>query len=324
MKTYNIIGKVKAHDVDAQTIEFTELASKGVAIKTLSYYQNELSRLNLKVYEPENFKIEKPTKEQISSELRNIGEHRYYKLFGSNNNQIEQFVSENQESVLEQREKAWNEIKDFFELVESDKEDSENEKFQKEYDKEYKKQEEYIVGEVEYVETALDRIFNNIKLPFDALVEINYNKEKQKAIVNVEIPPHIDIPTVRTNISATYGRISVKSKLVREMDDEKSKCVIGFAYYICSLVFSTSANIVDIDITIWENGKDYGLIWAYVSRHQFASPKRFSPLVDIYNWNHISNIRLMRGGTHIEPTAAEVLKNQIQSKRKIGSFNSTN
>ena len=37
MKTYNIIGKVKAHDVDAQTIEFTELASKGVAIKTLSY-----------------------------------------------------------------------------------------------------------------------------------------------------------------------------------------------------------------------------------------------------------------------------------------------
>ena len=108
------------------------------------------------------------------------------------------------------------------------------------------------------------------------------------------------------------------------MDDEKSKCVIGFAYYICSLVFSTSANIVDIDITVWENGKDYGLIWAYVSRHQFASPKRFSPLVDIYNWNHISNIRLMRGGTHIEPTAAEVLKNQIQSKRKIGSFNSTN
>ena len=52
------LRNLKAHDVDAQTIEFTELASKGVAIKTLSYYQNELSRLNLKVYEPENFKIE--------------------------------------------------------------------------------------------------------------------------------------------------------------------------------------------------------------------------------------------------------------------------
>ena len=323
MRTYNIIGRVKSHEVDAETKEFTELASKGLAIKTLSYYQNELSRLNLKVYEPERFKIEKPTEEQISNELKNIAEHKYYKLFGNSKTQIEKFVSENHDSVLEKREKAWNEIKDFFEMIESDKEDIENEKFQKEYDKEYKKQEDYIIGETEYVEAALDKIFNNIKLPLDTVVEIDYKKEKQKAIINIEVPTHINIPTVKTSISAIYGRVSVKNKLVREIDDEKSKCIIGLAYYICSLVFSASANIIDIDITIWENEKEFGLMWAYVSRHQFTNPKRFTPLVDIYNWNHISNIRLMRGGTHIEPTISELFKNQIQKKRDIGSISNS-
>lgn len=319
MKQYINIGKVKASssNPDAQTREFTELASKGRAIKPLTYYQNELARLTLKVYDPEVFSIKKPTEEQIQTELENIAEHKYYKLFGSNKTEVLQYVADNQRSALEQRENAWKEIKDFFEMIEADKEATENEKYQQEYNKEYKKQEDFIVGETAYVEKALDEIFNNIRLPFDTSIQIDYNKEKQIATINVEIPTYIDVPQIKTNVSATYGRVSLKNKLVRELDDEKTKCVIGVAYYISSLVFSTSANIVSIDITIWEKGKFDGLLWAFVSRTQFANPKRFAPLVDIFNWNHISNIRLVRGGTHIESTSAEMFRTQINKKREL-------
>lgn len=318
MKLYIITGKVKASssNPDAQTLEFTELASKGLAIKPLSYYQNELGRLALKVYDPEVFLLDKPTEEQIQEELENVAEHKFYKLFGSNRTEVLKYVSDNQRNILEQREKGWNEIKDFFEMVEADKEQSENEKFQIEYDKEYTKQEDFILGETKYVENALDNIFWNIKLPFDTSIQVDYNKEKQRATVTVEIPTYIEIPTIKTNVSATYGRVSLKNKLVRELDDEKTKCVIGLAYYIASLVFSASANIVSIDISIWEKGKFDGLLWAYVSRTQFANPKRFTPLVDIFNWNHISNIRLVRGGTHIEATPAETFRAQINKKRE--------
>lgn len=318
MKQYINTGKVKASssNPDAQTLEFTEIASKGRAIKPLSFYQNELGRLNLKVYEPEVFLLDKPTEEQIQEELEVVAEHKFYKLFGSNRAEVLQYVSDNQRNILEQRENGWKEIKDFFEMIEADKEATENEKYQQEYNKEYKKQEDFIVGETAYVEKSLDEIFNNIRLPFDTSIQVDYNKDKQRATVTVEIPTYIDIPAVKTNVSATYGRVSLKNKLVRELDDEKTKCVIGVAYYISSLVFSTSANIISIDITIWEKGKFDGLLWAFVSRSQFANPKRFAPLVDIFNWNHISNIRLVRGGTHIESTSAEMFRAQINKKRE--------
>lgn len=318
IKQYINTGKVKASssNPDAQTLEFTELASKGRAIKPLVFYQNELGRLTLKVYEPELFLLDKPTEEQIQEELEDVAEHKFYKLFGSNKAEVLQYVSDNQRNILDQREKGWNEIKDFFEMVEADKEQIENEKFQLEYDKEYKKQEDFIVGETKYVESALDNILENIKFPFDTSIQVDYNKDKQRATIIVEIPTYIDIPTVKTNVSATYGRVSLKNKLVREIDDEKTKCVIGLAYYIASLVFSTTANIVSIDITIWEKGKYDGLLWAFVSRTQFSNPKRFTPLVDIFNWNHISNIRLVRGGTHIEATPAETFRTQINKKRE--------
>ena len=46
--------------------------------------------------------------------------------------------------------------------------------------KEYKKQEDFIVGETKYVESALDNILGNIKLPFDTSIQVDYNKDKQK------------------------------------------------------------------------------------------------------------------------------------------------
>lgn len=78
-----------------------------------------------------------------------------------------------------------------------------------------------------------------------------------------------------------------------------------------------------------ETNKSYGItvdylsankfkfVWAFVSRTQFSNPKRFAPLVDIFNWNHISNIRLVSGGTHIESTPAEIFRTQINKKREL-------
>ena len=210
MKQYNVIGRIKASssDPDAQTREFTELASKGISIKPLAYYQNELKKLSLKVYTPEQFALEKPTEEIIQKELEDIADHMYYKLYGSNNSKVVKFVADNQRIALEQREKGWNEVKDFFEKIEADKEATENEKFQQEYDKEYKKQGDFIVGNSEYVEVALNKIFaNDINLPFDAYISIDYNKDSQKAFVNVEIPSNLDIPTLKTNVSATRNSL---------------------------------------------------------------------------------------------------------------------
>lgn len=319
MKSYDIKGRVKASlsNPDAITREFTELAGRSTSIQPSLYYRNELSRLSLKVYEPEPFYLEKPSKEQISNELREIAEHKYYRLFGSDKARIEQYISENIAVVLEQREKAWNEIKEFFDAVESEKEKVENRRLQKEYEKEFKKKHDYITGETEYVAASIDRTFINLKLPFDALVTFDYDKEKQLARLDVEIPSNINIPTVKTNVSATYSRTSVKNKLVREMDDEKSRTIIGFGYYLCSLVMSSSANIENIELTIRENETKCGVMWAYVPRENFSSPKQFNPLVDIYKWNHIANIKLVRGGTHIEPTDNETFTKQINNKRLL-------
>lgn len=318
MKTYNIYGKIKASvgDPDAQTREFTELAKKGIKIKQLSFYQNQLSRLTQKVYQPETFTLEKPTDESIQQELKEIAESKFYKLFGDNSTEVLNFVSQNQRGELERRESAWKEIKDFFDMIEADKTAIENEKFLDEYNREYFNQESFIVGDVQYVENALDTIFNKVYLPFDCTIEVNYKQQNQNAEINIEIPTYLNIPTLKTNVSATYGRVSLKNKLIKEQDDDNSMCIIGLAYYIATLVFSASANILKLEITIWEQGKANGHMWTSIKRDDMSNTGKFNPLVDVFNWDYVSNLRLIRGGTRLEPTPAQLFLKNISLKKE--------
>jgi len=318
MKRYNIYGRVKASagDPDAQTREFTELANKGKKIKQLSFYQNQLSRLTQKVYQPATFTLEKPTDENIQQELKEIAECKFYKLFGDNTDDVLNFVSQNQRGELERRESAWKEVKDFFDMIEADKAECENGKYLDEYNQEYSNQEAFIIGETSYVETALDTIFSNISLPFDCTVEVNYKQKNQKAEINVEIPTILNIPTLKTNISATYGRVSLKNKLIKEQDDDNSTCIIGLTYYLATLVFSASANILQIEISIWEQGKTNGLFWTSIKRDDISSTGKFNPLVDVFNWDYIANLRLLRGGTRLEPTPSQLFLKNISMRKE--------
>lgn len=319
MKHYTLIGKIKSHraELNRITLEFTELASKMIKIKPRSYYERALADMSPNVYQRKTFQkpSEQEINEQVLSDLEQIANHKMFSLTKDTHDGIEKFVHENASNALKLRHDAYTEIENFYNQLEDDAENEANYQFQKDYEKQYEAKKNYVNGDDEIVRDAFDLKFDidlsEINLPFDLVISIDYNQENKIAWVELLIPQNLGLPTQKINVSANFGRVSVKDKLIREIDTETSKTIVGLAYYIASYVFDVSPNIEFVDLSILADNKSVGYLWVEYVRSKFARMTNVEPLTGIFDWEHICNIKIVRGGTRIDPIDIETLRNQV-------------
>lgn len=328
MKKYTIQGRIKNSSgfPDEITKEFTDLVSRSVKVRDVAYYQTLLSGLKLNVYKPSKCALESPTRSDLESQLSYIGSQKYFKLFGSNDTAIEKYVADEIEEAILEREKGYSELVSFFNQLEADKEQQANQKYLEEYNKQKSEKEAYINGESQYVENAIEQLFNNnglLQIPFNALVQIDYNQSQQSARVDVEISLPLSIPTEKSSISPTYGRVSLKPKLVRERDDEFSKTIIGMTYLFAGHTFNLTANIKTVEVCVWERGRINAYLFIRFVRSSFSNLnyRLINPLQSIFDNDYVCDIKIVRGGTHIEPIEPNEFKKKISL---ISSNSSTN
>jgi hypothetical protein len=326
MNKYQIYGKIKSQfsDVTATTNEFVKLITKTKKIQLRSFYEKQMNNIKLQTYERKQYNSASKSemRDAVIEDLRDEANHRYFSLTGHNADLVNKFVDDNKDKAVNERAEALSEVEQLFNNLEDETEAIANEKYQQEYDNQCAQFQSFIDGDEAIVVAKLDQTFDTngteIRLPFDATIKIDYLKDKGKAVVDIDIPTYLGIPTQKVNVSATYGRVSLKDKLVRELDDENSKTIIGLAFYIASFVFDVSPNINIVELSIWSGGFMSGLLWIRFDRSKFSGirPLSTDPLGAIFNWTYVCNIKVVRGGTRIDPIERNLFRKQINEQRE--------
>lgn len=325
MKRYKIVGQKKSTNLTELNKEFIELIACCKPVQSRRVLEKQMSSLQSKLYRRNVFPQydEKTINKAVERDLRDEATYVYAASLEDATDKVENYVYGHLTDAVNERKAALGNVEVLFNQLEDEAEALANEKFQQEYEVEYARLNSIIEGDITAVEQAFDKTFasyGDVQLPFTVDICIDYRQEQKVALVTAELPLDIGLPQQKENVSPT-GRVSVKDKLLREMDDDTSKTIIGTAFYIASFVFNGSPNIENVEVAVWMHGCTLGYLWIKFDRNKFTSfrCKYADPLNAIFDWPYVCSMKMVRGGTRIDPLEAAVFNTSISKERNAYS-----
>lgn len=300
--------------------EFTAMHKKAARMQKLSEHQKKIDALSPQQYERETFPLSRPMREDVRRELEAEAEIRFSDLYEDKRKERTTFVNEHEKEAMAARLRAYEEIQSFFSDLQDDKEARANALFQKEYDRQKKEIEDYINGEISVTERNIRMILGELSLPYR--VEISCDYDEKSGLLNTDIEFHGDmnLPTNKTNILST-GKISVKDKLVKEMEQFKTDTIVSMIYYVAASLFNAAINVRTQRVTVWLDEKNEGLIWIQFDRDKFSklSMRTVNPMLNYYDWPRVDALRMVRGASQFDTMDVNSFRNAIaQAKAENG------
>lgn len=292
--------------------EFTAMHKKAARMQKLSEHQKKIDALSPQQYERESFPLSRPRREDVRRELEAEAETRIVALYEDKRNERTAFINEHEKEAMAARLRAYEEVQAFFNDLQDDKEARANALFQKEYERQKKEIEDYINGEPSLTEQNIRMILGELTLPYRVEICCDYNENLGLLNTDIEFYGDMNLPTNKTNILAS-GKISVKDKLVKEMEQFKTETIVSMIYYVAASLFNASINIRTQRITVWLDGKREGLIWIQFDRNQFSklSMRTVNPMLNYYDWPRVDALRMVRGASQFDSFDTSSFKNAI-------------
>lgn len=297
---------------DKRDAEFTAMHKKAARVQKLSDQQKKIDSLTLGKYEREKFSLSRPMREEIRRELEAEAEARFVDLYDDKRKERVAFVNSHEKEAMAARLRAYEEVQAFFNTLQDDKEAKANAAFQKEYNRQKSEIEAFTNGERALVEKNIRMILGKLSLPYR--VEISCEYEERTGLLSTEVELHGDmnLPNNKTNLLST-GKISVKDRLVREMEQFKTETIVSMVYYIAASLFNATINIRTQRVTVWLDGKREGMLWIQFDREKFAklSMRTVTPMLNYYDWPRVDALRMVRGASQFDTLDAVSFKNAI-------------
>lgn len=310
------IGDISIKMVSAfgkRDAEFTSMHKKAARMQKLSEYQKKIDALSPQQYERESFPLSRPRREDVRRELESEAETSIVALYEDKRNERAVFVNEHEKDAMAARLRAYEEVQAFFSDIQDDKETRANALFQKEYERQKKEIEDYINGEPSLTEQNIRMILGELTLPYRVEICCDYNENLGLLNTDIEFYGDMNLPTNKTNILAS-GKISVKDKLVKEMEQFKTETIVSMIYYVAASLFNAAINIRTQRVSVWLEGKREGLIWILFDRNNFSklSMRTVNPMLNYYDWPRVDALRMVRGASQFDPFDAVSFKNAIK------------
>ena len=300
--------------------EFTAMHKKAARIQKLSEQQKKIDALSPQQYERESFPLSRPMREDVRRELEAEAEIRFSDLYEDKRKERTAFVNEHEKEAMAARLRAYEEIQSFFCDIQDEKEARANALFHKEYNRQKKEIEDYINGERSVTERNIRMILGELSMPFRVEISCDYNEKSGLLNTDIEFHGDMNLPTNKTNILST-GKISVKDKLVKEMEQFKTETIVSMIYYVAASLFNAAINIHIQRVSVWHDGKREGLIWIQFDRAKFSklSMRTVNPMLNYYDWPRVDALRMVRGASQFDTMDANSFKNAIaQAKVENG------
>ena len=307
---------------EQQTADYTQLNCNLTPARTRTAIQNKLDKLVLKKYCNKPFGVKKPSEDDLRLELEAEASQLFFTTFGKASTQIRKYVDEHLQDALKQRLISWNELLDYHNRIQSQNAETQNLLYLKEYTEKKEELESLLSGPSRFVDLEIRKRIAELHLPFDSELDFTYSKSAHTLEINVEVPANIPIPIQKASMLAS-GKVSIKTKSAKELRNEQIQCVYGLTYYLASVFFDVSANIENLSITVWEEGKAKGLLWVEFSRDVFNDfikrNRQFDPVYYITIGEYYSVMNSSGASASVNAIASVFLKKIDEIKHGPGT-----
>ncbi|MGM0640300.1 MAG: hypothetical protein ACQESN_02605 [Thermotogota bacterium] len=242
---------------DQYTEKYLSFYEKTPRIMLPPEYPEKLKSLKKPLlYSKEDFREDKPNKQEIYEELKQESKKKF--KFGFYN-----FIKKRKEYIENNLEENY---KDSIDLWEKKKEKHEYEEKQKYihyknqmniYQNEKYRLEKALEGDFEYIETSIKDILENINLP--VRLDFTYAMNNNDVVIELKKPDEKIMPNKKVNILST-GKASVKNKTKKEFRDDYNYFITGLTFFISGHIFNLSPKVENIYFSLYkynEGEKEY-------------------------------------------------------------------
>jgi len=273
---------------------YTHMESQFQQVHGKDYYERKLEGKVPQKYVRKTYDVEKPKEAEIRELLKKEAES-YFHGKKISIIDVDKYVNQRCEVAYADRYRYWEEAKKLFDEIESYHEEKENERFMQQINDERVKMRSFIDGEEHIVMADLKRSLEGITIPLNLSLEVDYDQSLSRLDADIILDDGLNVPTTKASILST-GKISIKAKLIREIEEAKTYCGISLIYYLASVFFNASPNINKVGLTLWEKAKLNGLCWVEFDRSKFQKLRRsqVSPVSNISSHYPVLEMRQNR------------------------------
>lgn len=292
--------KIKKSEVDNKTAEFVEVYMSAPALAERKMVEKELNNLKFKEYKIKKFDDEKPTNENCETELQAKANREIGSVFFWKNKSLRKaYVEQNLEKYYSDAVKEWETKKNKFEKNEEKQKEKKDKEAKAEYLTEKERLENLLESSEDCIETTLAELFNELKLPVEFSVGYELKQKGKTVCIDLDLPEIEDLNTEKADITAS-GKLSVKKKSKKVLNEEYAKGVVGLAYFFAAHVFNISFSIDNVLVSGYtqrnnpKNGKieDQYIYSILFERDKFKdlNIQKINPLESMGMFKNISNI----------------------------------
>ncbi|MCK5848154.1 MAG: hypothetical protein KAH01_03020 [Caldisericia bacterium] len=255
--------------------KFTELHKLSPEIPDWEKLKDQFKKTVPKLYTRYKFKEEKPNKEIVTEELQSEAKRNVKGIFFVKKRR-KSYINARIEKKVSEKITAWHDKKNIFEKEQDKIEVFENDKLLKQYISWKKELNDRLNPTEQTINKQLYDVFTSIEYPSVAsVVSVNYPEfsfkkplmldnienlplkcgvsfetvdEDKIVILDIDLPRIECYPTKKVSI-LTSGKISVKKKSLKDINQDYLRSISGISIYFASVCFSVSPTVEIVTVT---------------------------------------------------------------------------
>lgn len=303
------LSKGMAKEIEKYNFSFIHFYKWTPTPKSRKIVEEKLSKIKPNSYTRITFNIPEPRKTDVFDDLQEETKALYYSIWSSNKSKKEKYIKEHLEEETKRRLDLWNELKDYHETIQDTLEYNANKRFQKEFEAKCKVFMDELTGPSDLVNKRISDMPNLWKLPFEVILDCDYNQEDGIIDCVANLPEIITIPTNMVQYFSN-GRIGIIDKTKKESERDSTTCLLGLSFYIAGLLFNTSVNVNKIRLAVIND--QFGYYWVEFDRDDFSTinfETSLDPLTDIMKLPIVVNLK----STSIIPIEKDAFYKQVDA-----------
>lgn len=232
------------NDINRESEKFIKIYKLSPKVVGESAFYKELNNLKLKTYTKKTYTAHEPTQSDVLSalEIEAVQCVKSWK-FWSLNAKRREYVNSNLEKRFNDVHDKWESEKNNFERQQEKIEKEKNQEYFDEYSAAKRFLENAINGDIEFIETQIQRWLSSVTLPVDFNCQFQYSSGL--LLVDLDLPEIEDLPATKATRLAN-GTVKNKNKTQKELKGDYIDCVFGLAVFFGANLFNISPAIEKI------------------------------------------------------------------------------
>lgn len=308
------------HRLENKTNRYTAMHKDSPRVEDMrKNIEDAIKKIHPRKYVRQKCNLSKPRRDEVEEDLSLEAKSLIHNDTPEIKN-AQSYVGKHLNKLYEERESLWQEAINLFNKIEDAREKKVNAEYQIEAEKQIEDLRRQLEGNPSIVEPLIESTLKGLSVPYGLDISFGYCSKEHYVDVNIVLADQLSTYGDKASINAS-NKLSIKSKLVREITTEKTLSALSLVYSVAYRLFNVSANLDYINISLWKN-QSAGYLWIYFNRKSLLrnDPQWTDLLADYWTHPNVSNFKYKADSVEIQSISKSVFEGYIKTERtKVSS-----